>query len=375
MFAFNFFTFLTAFQLFPTIPFRVMALGGSKAQAGLFLAIYTYACAFTAPITGSIADHVGRRRLLLIGSSAFVVFSMLYGVVTSLPLLLVIACIHGTFWSAIMSSGAAIISEIIPESRRTEGIAYWGMASTAAVAVAPLIGLTLYRISWGWLCTEIVMLSLVMCFMALRVRGGLAKSDAPFPRITEIVEPRVLALAMALFVVSFSYGGITSYVAILAQERKIIPSSIFFTVFAVTILITRLVTARFGDRIGPRWLLFPALALIPLSLVVLALSHSRTAIICAAILFGSGFGNAYPAFVSFVLGRTSALRRGATFGSILLAFDTGIGTGSLLTGIAVQRYGFTFAYLAAAVVSTLSIPIFELASRTFFREEAGEVNL
>jgi MFS family permease len=57
LWVFSFITFFSAFQLFPTIPFRILALGGTKAEAGLFLAMYTYACAFSAPLTGSIADH------------------------------------------------------------------------------------------------------------------------------------------------------------------------------------------------------------------------------------------------------------------------------------------------------------------------------
>jgi hypothetical protein len=62
---FAFVTFFSAFQLLPTIPFRIIELGGTKATAGMFLALYTYACAFAAPVTGSIADHIGRRRVLL----------------------------------------------------------------------------------------------------------------------------------------------------------------------------------------------------------------------------------------------------------------------------------------------------------------------
>lgn len=361
--AFNFITFLTAFQLFPTIPFRVIALGGTKAEAGLFLAIYTYACAFAAPITGTIADHVGRKRLLMFATSVFVVFSFLYGVITRLPLLLLAACVHGVFWSAILSSGAAIMSEIIPDSRRTEGMAWWGMASTAAIAVAPLIGLTLYRISWTVLCLEMGLLSLVMILLSTRVRGGTREYDRLFPDLRDIVDWRVMATALTLFVISFGYGGITSYVALMAVERRIEPPSLFFTVFALTILVSRLFTAPLGDRHGPKKLLYPSLLLIPLALLGLAWADSRMEIALAAIVFGVGFGGVYPAFVTFILRRTDPLRRAATFGSIVWAFDTGIGTGSLLTGVLAQEKGYRTAFCVAAALSALSIPIFMWTSR------------
>src|SRR5438445_5342672 len=73
MWAFSFVTFFSAFQLLPTIPLRILELGGSKAQAGWFLSVYTYASAFAAPLMGNLADHIGRRRLLIGASILFII--------------------------------------------------------------------------------------------------------------------------------------------------------------------------------------------------------------------------------------------------------------------------------------------------------------
>lgn len=363
LWSFGFFTFFTLFQLLPTIPFRIVEIGGTKAQAGLFLAIYTYACAFSAPITGAVADHLGRRRLLRIASAGFVVFSLLYGLIESLPLLLAVAVMHGVFWSSILSSSGAIITEIIPESRRTEGIAYWGLASTAAVAVAPLVGLTLYRWGWRTLTAELVATSLVMVVLSLFVRAGQGRSEKPFPGVRDLVDWRVMVLALSLFAIAFGYGGITSYVAMLSVERNVQPASLFFTVFAIAIFATRLITGPLGDRIGAQRLFFPSVAVIPLALAVLAFADTRIEVAIAAAIYGTGFGGAYPAFATYVLGRTAEARRGATFGSIVWAFDTGIGTGSLTLGWIVDRFGYAHAMVVAGVVGLASIPVFLGAAR------------
>src|SRR5436190_5378584 len=65
MFGFTFTVFLSAFQLLPTAPYRILALGGSPFAAGLFLGFLTYASAFSAPVTGALADRVGKRRMLV----------------------------------------------------------------------------------------------------------------------------------------------------------------------------------------------------------------------------------------------------------------------------------------------------------------------
>src|SRR5438128_10995697 len=167
LWVYAFVTFFSAFQLLPAIPFRILNLGGSKAEAGWFLSVYTYASAFAAPLMGSIADHIGRRRLLITASILFIAFSIAYGVITNLPLLLIVGAIHGSIWSAILSSASAIMSEYIPVSRRSQGIAYWGLASTGAIAVAPAVGLWVFHFGWITLCLELAALSVLMAVGAL----------------------------------------------------------------------------------------------------------------------------------------------------------------------------------------------------------------
>src|SRR5688572_7718941 len=121
LWVFAFITFFSAFQLFPAIPLRIIQLGGSKAEGGWFLSVYTFASAFAAPLMGTVADHIGRKRLLVTASALFIGFSALYGIVTHIPLLLLIGVVHGALWSGLLAASSAIMSDLIPVSRRTEG--------------------------------------------------------------------------------------------------------------------------------------------------------------------------------------------------------------------------------------------------------------
>lgn len=355
---FQFGTFFSAFQLLPVIPLRIIDLGGSKAAAGLFLSVYTLSSAFAAPVMGTIADHIGRRRMLIIASLLFVVFSLAYGVVPWLPLVLVIAVVHGALWSSILSAAGAIMTDFIPAARRTEGLAYWGLAPTAAVAVAPAAGLAMYRFGWLALCVEIAILSAGMALWALRIPGGQEGSRAGLPRARELWDWNVVVVTLSLTVVAFGYGGITSYVAIFSRERNIQPESLFFTVFAISTILIRIFTSRLGDRFGPKFLLYPAYAVVPVSFAILALARSKNDMIAAAALFGVGLGASFPAFMTFVVSHTDDARRARTFGSVIWAFDTGIGIGSLAIGAISERMGLGFGFWVAAGVSCLAIPIF-----------------
>ena len=362
LWAYAFITFFSAFQLLPAIPFRILELGGSRAEAGWFLSVYTFASAFAAPLMGNVADQVGRRRLLVIASVLFIGFSFAYGVIRHLPLLLVVGAIHGAIWSAILSSASAIMSEFIPESRRTQGFAYWGLASTGAMAIAPAAGLYIFRFGWATLCNELAALSVVMAIWALLLPVSHTPLLQGITRMSESWDWRVIRVTLSLTVAAFGYGGMMTYAAILAIERHVSPPSIYLTVYAISLVLFRICFSHLGDRLGPKRMLYPSLVLVPIAFFILAVAHQRWQMILSAAIFGVGFGGAYPAFVSFVLEHTDAARRARTFGSIVWAFDTGIGTGSLLVGAIGQRLGLGTAFAAAAALSCFSIPIFAWTS-------------
>jgi MFS family permease len=370
MCGFTFTVFLSLFQLLPTAPFRILDLGGSTAVAGLFLGMLTYASALSAPITGALADRMGKRRMLLITSLAIACFSVAYALSQTYWLPLVLVFFHGLFWSGLLSASSAYMTEVIPESRRAEGIGYWGMSTMLATAVAPAAGLWMYRHSWAWLCAGIALLNLVMAGIAWRLPPDTtvaARMSRDRLLGGSLVEWRVVAVTMALFLCSFGYGGIMSFVAVMSDQHGIQPRSLFFTAFALTVLVTRVFSGRLADRVGHRRFLLPCLALVTVGLTATALAQTRLQLVLAAAVFGLGFGNQYPAFVGYVLKFVDPARRGAAFGGILAAFDTGIGTGSIAVGWMAQHVGLRAAFGVGAVLSAFSIPYFLWAEKRFLR--------
>lgn len=367
MCSFTFTVFLSAFQLLPTAPFRILELGGSTLTAGLFLGLLTYASAFSAPFTGALADRVGKRRMLIACSLVITIFSLAYGLSTSYTLPLVLVFFHGIFWSGLLSASSAYMTEVIPESRRAEGIGYWGMSSMLAVALAPSVGFWIYRRGWGWLCAATGGLNLLMAAIAI----GLEETAVAARRSRETVlsanflEWRVLMLSLTLFLYSFGHGGVTSFVALYADAHGIAPKSIFFTTFAIMVIVSRLLAGSLADRIGHRKVILPSLALTVLGLALLPLAVTRPRMIATAALYGIGLGNSYPAYAAYVTRHVARERRGAAFGAILAAFDTGIGTGSIAMGGLIQRFGFAAAFAGAAGLAALSIPYFLWAEPRF----------
>jgi MFS family permease len=359
MCGFTFTVFLSAFQLLPTAPFRILALGGTETVAGLFLGFLTYASAVSAPFTGALADRVGKRRILVVTSLVIAAFSATYAIVSSVPVMLGLVLVHGMFWSGLLTASGAYLADLIPAHRRAEGLGYYGFSTLLAVAVAPSIGLSLFRFGWETVCLSAAILNVAMAAIAWRL-PELHHGEPPHASIFshEVLEWRVFGLSITLFLYSFGYGGVTSFVALYATANGVAPAGIYFTVFAVVTMLTRPISGQLGDRIGHVRVLIPCLTMIVVGYALLAVSGTRPWLLASAVVFGLGFGSAYPVFAAYVLERVETRRRGAAFGGILAAFDTGIGTGSITMGWIIHRFGFKVAFGAAACLAALSIPYF-----------------
>jgi MFS family permease len=377
MCAYSFTVFVSVFQLLPTAPYHVIDLGGTTVAAGLFLGFLTFSSAFSAPVTGSIGDRIGQRHVLITVSVVLAVITSSYAFITDYRLLLVLVIVHGLFWSALLSASGAYMTATIPENRRAEGLSYWGLSSVLAIAVAPALGFWVYRHGWTALCAELAILNLVMAAIAWRLpddrhhdAAHRAHAVRHSPPTSRLVEWRVLALSIAMALISFGYGGLTSFSALFADHLKIAPRSVFLSTMALAILASRLVIGRTLDRRGYRRMLLPCLVVPSLGLLLLAFAEGEVMFLTAAIVFGLGFGLMYPAFTAYIMRHVPFTRRGAAFGAILAAFDTGVGTGSTALGWFIHHLGFRWAYVIAAGLAVLALPYFLLVEkRVGYRHE------
>jgi len=368
MCAYTFTVFLSLFQMLPAAPYHVLALGGTTFAAGLFLGFLTYASALSAPITGQIADRLGHRRVLIVVSLVLAVFSVSYAFITNYRVLLAFVFVHGLFWSGLLAASGAYMTATLPETRRAEGLGYWGLSSVSALAIAPPFGFWMFSFGWATMCLEIALLNLVMAIIAWRLPDDRDEAAAlpPRPRtLQDLVEWRVLALSVSMALIAFGYGSLTSFSAMFADELGVSPRSLFLTVMAVTILVGRMSVGRFLDTVGHRRALLPCLAATALGMTMLAVANGRVMFLLAALVFGAGFGLVYPAYTAYIMKRIPQWRRGAAFGAMLAAFDTGVGSGSTAMGGLIHQLGFRPAFGIAAALAVLSLPYFLFAEKRF----------
>lgn len=365
MCGYSFTVFLSLFQLIPTAPFHLRDLGGGALASGLFLGFLTFASAWSAPFTGVLADRIGRRRTLIAASLALACFTASYAFIQDYRWLLALVLVHGVVWSSLLSASAAYLTGGLPAARRGEGIAYWGMANVLAAAVAPSVGFLVFGFGWRWLCAGTTALNVTMAVIAWWMEDDRLERDPGAHHAHGAIEWRVVGLSAPLFLYSYGYGAVSSFSAVYADALAIRPKTVYLTTFALVTLLARPALGRFGDRIGYRRIFLPSLGVMALGMAALPLAATRNGLMGAAALFAAGFGTAYPAFAAWVMQDVGEARRAAAFGAILAAFDTGIGSGSTMTGWLIGRAGFQAAFGVAAVLATAALPAFLLVERRF----------
>ncbi|TMV49673.1 MFS transporter [Paenibacillus mesophilus] len=350
------FLFTGFYLILPAMPLFIKEMGGTESQVGLAAGVFTLTAVVFRPIVGGLLDRYGRRPFMIWGLLFFILSMYLYDWVGSIAILLALRVLHGASWALSTTAVSTTITDIIPTSRRGEGMGWFGMAMTVAMAIGPMLGVwVLARGSFHHLFLLATGLCAAAFLLTFTTRISFQTKTAS--RKIVLFEKSVLPLTAALFFVSAAYGGITTFIPLFGESIRVNPGT-FFLVYALALTLARPVAGKLSDRFGEAYVIVPALAVTALSLVVLSFSNGLFGVIVAAVLYGIGFGSAQPALQAANLRLAPPDKRGIASASYMTAFDLGIGLGAIMLGWVSQYTGYEVVFIVCAVSVTISAFVF-----------------
>lgn len=363
--------------LLPTLPLYLKeSLKASQSQVGLVLAFYTIAALIIRPFVGYALDSFGRKTIYLI---SFVLFSLLfigYPLASSIALMVVIRFLHGLTWGSLSTSGSTIAVDFIPVSRRGEGISLFGLSMTIAMAIGPLIALSILgKTSFMGVFVIATAISMMGLLLALIIRFPVYKSN-PDNRtfsIKRLIEKTSIPLSLNMLIVTITYGGILSFAALYAKEIGVMNSGPFFLLLAVGIGMSRFFSGKIFDRVGPFRIVIIGLILLILGFPILYLIPTSIGFHFAAVVIGLGFGIVMPTFQAMINNLVKPDRRGAANSTYFTSFDLGIGIGMIITGIISEHLGLGNAYLISSILISLALIVFLTYSYGHYKKRIGEM--
>ena len=365
VFAITFLTFFAAFQLFPTVPLRLIQLGATEGQSGWFMSVFTAGSSFGALFTGPLGDRIGQRRMIVGSTLIFAVILVCYGLIHGhWWWFCVLALPHGVAWSGLLTATMATLGGVLPEDRRADGLTLFGLASPGGVVFGPMLGLAIFT-HWGF---PAIAFSLGSTFVVL---AGLAFSlprdrthrerRSPF----QMPERIMVGPCLVFFATALGYGVLGTFTAQEALKLGLAMPSAFLTFMAVGMVGMRLIMTQRGFNPNPVRQLPRMLWMACAGLLILAFAPTGLPRhILAALLYGAGYSMVHTLLNTHVLETVHPERRGAAFGATLFSFDVGIGIGALAIGGFIgwsdARFGvvgFRLGWGVSAMMALAAVPL------------------
>jgi predicted MFS family arabinose efflux permease len=369
----NFTMYFAFYLLTPLLPVYLSdSFHATKDMIGFVLFGYTIAALVVRPFSGYIVDSFNRKKVLLVCLAINSLFFASYLLATSLLLFAIVRTLHGAPFGASTVANNTVAIDVLPSSRRNEGIGFYGLSNNIASAIAPTIGILIYHYTHNfnllfWLAFGVAVLGLAVNTTIHIPQKAIVKNRQPFSLDRFfLVRGWLIAVNMVFF--GICYGVLSNYLAIYGKERLGITggTGTYFLLLSIGLILSRLQGSR-SLREGK--LTRNATEGVLLSTVGYTLfiaCPNMVGYYLSALLIGLGNGHMWPAVQNMVIKVAHHYERGTATSTMLTSWDLGQGIGILFGGVVSEFLGYTTAFWFVAVIHILGMSLFLLRTRGFY---------
>jgi len=364
----NFLVYLTHFLLMVTIAsYAVDKFHASTKIAGLVAGIFIIGALLGRLGTGRLIEDTGSKKVLMIGTFFFIITSLLYFAAIHLSLLIIIRLLHGIAFGAASTATGTIVAQIIPSSRRGEGIGCYSMGAILSVALGPFVGLFLIH---GVDYNMIFVVTSVLAAGSFALSFIVAKPAylAPEPnqisavksfQLSNFLEFKAIPISIIILVISFSYSGVLTFIPLYAKQIHLVEAaSFYFLVYAVTVFFSRPLSGRLLDVRGANFVVYPCLLIYAVGMLLFSQASHGIALLLAGVIIGLGYGNFTSSAQAISIKGLPPHRLGLATSTFFIFVDLGFGVGPYLLGSLAPFTGYRGLYLMMAIVILATIPLY-----------------
>jgi MFS family permease len=348
----NFFLFLTFYVLLVTLPiYAIQEFHSNASEAGLMTTVFLLSAIISRPLAGQWLEQAGNKKVLLTALIIFAGASLLYFFPKTIVGFLLIRLLHGIGFGMATTAAGAIVADLIPISRRGEGMGYFIMSTNMAMVLGPFIGLTAIQ-QWGaetlFIISVIVAIGALITGLSVKVTESV-QTDQPVVRsafsFRSFFEASAVPIAVVGCFLAIVYAALLSFVSVYATEIHLTEiSSLFFVVYAIVLLISRPFTGKWLDLYGPNVIVFPSIVLFAIGMFILSQSSGAISFLLSAGMIGLGWGTLFPTFQTIAIQDAAPRKRGLATATFLSIYDIGIALGSFVMGLAAAKMNYSSLY-------------------------------
>ncbi|MCK7608311.1 MFS transporter [Acinetobacter portensis] len=365
----NLFLFTYYFALLAVLPIYIMKdLGGTIEQAGLALTLFLVSSIAIRPFSGLISQKLGKKLTFRGSELFFVLFALSYLWIDSMWTLLLVRFLHGFWFSILTTVTVPVANDFIPEHRKGEGMGYFVMSTNLGVVIGPLIALTV--IQFASFNTLFALLSVLMavgfifCLM-LKIpeqQSEVKQIEEKNTKLTlhDIIETKVIPVGLVALLTALTYSSILSFITAYSESKNLFEyASIFFIVFAVSMIVVRPFVGKMFDRKGPSAVMYPSFIFFAIGMVLVSFVNNQWTLWLSAVFIGIGYGTLFPCLQTVAIQTVPKNRMGHAISTFFTLFDIGLAVGSIIMGIFISWMGFQNTFLLCSVIIVLTLLVYK----------------
>ncbi|MGM0124934.1 major facilitator superfamily transporter [Enterococcus sp. AZ194] len=356
-------------------------LHATLGQAGLASGIYIIGTLFARLFMGKTLELVGRKAVLRYGALFYLITTIAYLYIPTIPILYVIRLLNGFGYGAVSTATNAIVTAYIPKSRYGEGINYYGLSTSLAAAIGPFIGMILLNYTNFYFIIMFsiiaILLTTVACFIFPVKNIHLSEAHRTMLKkwnFDSFIEKRVLFISSVAFLMGLSYSSVLSFLSSYAKVINLVSaSSFFFVVYALVITATRPMSGKIFDNHGEDYVIYPSYLFLTLGLFLLSITTSSWMLLCSGALIGLGYGTFMSNGQAVCLKTVKDPHRvGIALSTYFIGLDLGLGVGPYILGELRNVLSFQGIYLVAGVLPIICTLLYKFFYHPKEAEEPAE---
>jgi predicted MFS family arabinose efflux permease len=369
----NFMIFFSFMIVTPLLPLYLSdTYQADKDTIGFVLSGYTLTALLARPLAGYLVDSYSRRVVLLICYFFFFALFAGYLIAGTMTLFAIIRTVHGAPMGAVTVANSTCAIDVLPSSRRAEGIGYYGLSNNLATSIAPTVGLLIYDKIGNY---DIIFL-IALCAAVI---GFVINATVHFP-VKEIVPNKNpisfdrfflvkgWSEGVVIMSVGLSYGVLVTYLAIYGKEElgMTAGTGAWFAVLCTGLILSRLIGARSLRKGRVVQNVNRGILISVFGYLLFALMKNPVGFYGAAIIIGLGNGHIFPGMQTMFVNLAPNNQRGTANSTLLTCWDVGMGIGVVFGGIAIHHSGYSAAFWFAFIVNLLGVIFYFLYVKNHF---------
>lgn len=340
----------------PLISKYAISLGAALTFAATITGTMSIVALFLRPFSGMCSDRYNRKKIITATSLLTALCMYLYSAVNSIPVLIAVRILHGAVFSF---SGVAVLSfstSFMPKDRIGEGMGWMSLSSTVSQAVGPSIGMWIvdnYGYPACFIAATFICLVSTALLVAVPYAGTPNSGKNKRIDLGSLISLRILPYAMLMGLFSCGNGLVTTFIALLGDERGIANIGLFFTAYSLTMVATRPFAGKLLDKKGLRPILYPSLIIAGISMVLLGYAQGLWMVLLAGVLKAVGQGSGSPSIQATCIKQLGREKSGVVSSTCYIGQDIGNAIAPTLGGLIASNYGYDSMFLWYAALLVL----------------------